>query len=406
MSVEFGFGTYRVVDQNLEHIQALRLAIESGVRIIDTSPNYMDGAAERAVATVLAQSDQVVDDIEIIGKFGYIQGSLLEQIKGDNPFNEVVKYSDSCYHCIDAEFMREQLRQSLQRLEQNVLACYLLHNPEYYLYDALNNGVSVDAARDTMLQRIYTVFVALEQEVQKGRIKSYGISSNSVAKASREPDFLPYEDLILLAHRAAEEAGSSRHHFSTMELPLNLLEQEGLRCASWAKRQGLRVIVNRVLNAQRKDQMFRLADYDEPREYEFYLNTVLELCDHKGLEPVYNIIEQLDRNRHQFTWIGEYDAFVFTQVIPHLYKNISELSDDDQMALIDGINLFLEQLKKMVAYECSQKTRLQLQELLGSCKTRLQQCAIDFLVKSKKVDVILVGMRKPTYVADITAINL
>ena len=405
MSVEFGFGTYRVVDQNLEHIQALQLAVDSGIRIIDTSSNYMDGASERMIAKVLGELDQSYT-IEIISKFGYIQGTLLEQIKVDNPFNEVVKYSESCYHCIDAEFMREQLRQSLQRLQRDTLECYLLHNPEYYMYDALNKGIAVEVARDTMLQRIYNVFVALEQEVEAGRIQSYGISSNSFAKASHEPDFLPYEDLMILARNAAEEAGNTQHHFSTVELPINLLEQEGLQCATWAKKEGLRVIANRVLNAQKEGVMLRLADYDAPHQYDYHLNTVLELCEHESLQPIYNIIEQLDSNRHQFMWIGEYDAFIYTQVIPHLHKSMSILEDEDQAVLIENITLFLDQLKKMVAYECSQKTRAQLNETIGLCDKRLQHCAIDFLIKSQKVDVILVGMRKPSYVADITAINL
>ncbi len=405
MSVEFGFGTYRVVDQNLEHIQALQLAVDSGIRIIDTSSNYMDGASERMIAKVLGELDQP-HTIEIISKFGYIQGTLLEQIKVDNPFNEVVKYSESCYHCIDAEFMREQLRQSLQRLQRDTLECYLLHNPEYYMYDALNKGIAVEVARDTMLQRIYNVFVALEQEVEAGRIQSYGISSNSFAKASHEPDFLPYEDLMILARNAAEEAGNTQHHFSTVELPINLLEQEGLQCATWAKKEGLRVIANRVLNAQKEGVMLRLADYDAPHQYDYHLNTVLELCEHESLQPIYNIIEQLDSNRHQFMWIGEYDAFIYTQVIPHLHKSMSILEDEDQAVLIENITLFLDQLKKMVAYECSQKTRAQLNETIGLCDKRLQHCAIDFLIKSQKVDVILVGMRKPSYVADITAINL
>ncbi len=403
--MEFGFGTYRVVDQNLEHIQALRLAIESGVRVIDTSSNYMDGASERAIARVLSSLDTAYP-VEIISKFGYIQGTLLEQIKANNPFDEVVKYSENCYHCIDAAFMRTQLSESLQRLGKDSLECYLLHNPEYYMYDALNNGTAVEVARDTMLQRIYTVFIALEQEVQQGRIKHYGISSNSFAKASNEPDFLPYEDLVVLARNAADEAGNSQHHFNTIELPINLLEHEGLKCAAWAKQEGLRVIANRVLNAQLDGRMFRLADYDEPSDYDFHLNTVLELCEHDSLQPIYNIIEQLDRNRHQFMWVGEYDAFLYTQVIPHIHKSMAALEPDDQTVLIERVTLFLEQLKKMVAYECSQKTRQHLQKRCGLSDKRLQECAIDFLRKSQKVDVVLVGMRKPSYVADITAINL
>ena len=46
-----GFGTYRVSDENPEHIEALKMAVASGVKLIDTSTNYMDGGAERAVPT-------------------------------------------------------------------------------------------------------------------------------------------------------------------------------------------------------------------------------------------------------------------------------------------------------------------------------------------------------------------
>jgi len=243
MSTEFGFGTYRIVDKNPEHLQSLKLAIESGVKIIDTSTNYMAGASERAIATVLSMLDGDYD-IEIISKFGYIQGDLLEDIKQNNSVTDLVKYSDDCYHCISAEFMQEQLSASLERLQRDSLECYLIHNPEYYMYNALNSNLDTEEMLDTMLQRIYDVFIALEKEVAKGRIKSYGISSNSFSKSKDEPDFLPYEDLVILAQNAAEEAGNEKHHFTTIQLPINLLEQEGLACATWAKKQGLRVIAN------------------------------------------------------------------------------------------------------------------------------------------------------------------
>ncbi len=406
MTTEIGFGTYRIVDENLEHLQALKLAIESGIKIIDTSANYMNGASEYAIAKVFTMLDASYD-VEIISKFGYIQGTLLQEVKKDESnIDGLVKYSENCYHCISPKFMQEQLTASLQRLSRDSIECYLIHNPEYYLYDALNNNMESEVMLDTMLQRIYETFIALEKEVQKGRIKSYGISSNSFSKAKNELDFLPYEDLLILARNAADEAGSDAHSFTTIELPINLLEQEGLACAAWAKENGLRVIANRPLNAQQDNLMFRLADYEEPHDYFHHLNAILELCENEALQPIYNIIEQLDSNRHRFGWIGEYDSFFYTQVIPHLQKSMSELGDDERDALIESLNLYFEQLKKMVAYECSKATRIQLKDQLGSCEDRLQKCAIGFLQKSDLVDVVLVGMRKPSYVADITDINL
>lgn len=151
--------------------------------------------------------------------------------------------------------------------------------------------------------------------------------------------------------------------------------------------------------------MFRLADYEEPNDYFHHLNAMLELCDNEVLKPIYNIVEQLDSNRHRFGWIGEYDSFFYTQVIPLLQKTVEALNEDDRDALIESLNLFFEQLKKMVAYECSKSTRTQLKVELGECEENLQQCAINFLQKTNLVDVILVGMRKPSYVTDITTIN-
>ncbi|HEY9203228.1 MAG TPA: aldo/keto reductase, partial [Sulfurimonas sp.] len=78
----FAFGTYRISDINPQHIQALKEAIESGITMIDTSSNYMDGGAERAIAVALREFDEdKKDEVEIVSKFGYIQGSNLKEYK-------------------------------------------------------------------------------------------------------------------------------------------------------------------------------------------------------------------------------------------------------------------------------------------------------------------------------------
>ena len=59
----------------------------------------------------------------------------------------------------------------------------------------------------------------------------------------------------------------------------------------------------------------------------------------------------------------------------------------------------------MVAYECSKSTRLQLKEELAGCNRPLQECALNFLRERESIDYILVGMRKPSYVADVMALS-
>jgi len=401
----FAFGTYRITYQNPQHIEALKEAIESGITMIDTSSNYMDGDAERAIALAFRDFDEDVKSrVEIVSKFGYIQGSNLARHKNE-PFEEVVEYNENCYHSISASFIQDQLSESLSRLELPKLDCYLLHNPEYYLLDAINKGIAEDERLDEMYRRIYDAFLTLESEVRAGRISSYGISSNSFSKAHNDNEFLPYEDLITLADNAAEEVGSECHSFTTIQLPINMLEIEGLKCANWAKENGLRVLANRPLNAQYDGMMFRLADYEESREYYHHFNELMEVCDNDMLRPLYNLLEQLDINKHKFGWIGDYDSFLYAQMLPHIRKSLEGIDEQNMETMLNFIDLFLQEYRKMVEYECSKNTRVQLKEFLTLCDTSIQECAIKFLMQNGDIDYILVGMRKPSYVHEIISLK-
>ncbi len=405
----FAFGTYRISDLNPQHIEALKEAIDSGITMIDTSSNYMDGGAERAIALAFREfDDDKKEQVEIVSKFGYIQGSTLLDYKENSSSkeyaDEVVEFSEDCYHSISKSFLSMQLSDSLKRLEMKKLDCYLIHNPEYYLLDAINRGVDKDERLDEMYKRIENAFIGLEEEVKNGRIGSYGISSNSFSVEHDSEEFLPYEDLITLAENAALVAGNDRHSFTTIELPINLLEQEGLKCASWAKENGLRVLANRPLNAKYENMMFRLADYDESREYYHHLNELMEVCDNDMLRPLYNLLEQLDASKHKFGWLGDYDTFLYTQIIPHMKKTLEVVDEKNRDTMLNFIDLYLQEYRRMVAYECSKSTRVQLKEFFKDCSATMQECAIDFLIQRENVDYILVGMRKPTYVHQILSL--
>lgn len=405
----FAFGTYRVNDLNPQHIQALRDAIVAGIEMIDTSSNYMDGAAERAIALAFEGLEDKIIDVEIVSKFGYIQGRTLQRYKNDISFSssikDVVLYSDECYHSIAPAFLKDQLTHSLQRLKREQLDCYLLHNPEYYLVDAIRRGVDKDERLDEMYRRIELSFVALEKEVKKGRIISYGISSNSFSLSRADEEFLPYEDLLTLAQNASYEVGNEKHSFTTIELPINILEREGLKCASWAKANGLRVLANRPLNVQYNGAMYRLAEYDDTKEYYNYLNELMEICEDMKLESLYNLLEQLDSNRHRFAWIGSYDMYYYSQILPYIKKILQEAKEDAIEELLEIIELFLQEYRKSVAYECSQKTKQKLENSFYKCSSTLQECALDFLLKEQNIDYVLVGMRKPSYVQQILALK-
>ncbi|ADN08343.1 aldo/keto reductase [Sulfurimonas autotrophica] len=401
----FAFGTYRITDENPLHIEALKEAVDAGIDLIDTSTNYTDGGAERAIGKVLRNfPDAIRDKIKIVSKYGYIQGSNMLAHK-EETFEDVVEFNQSCYHSIANSFMKKQLDASLERLQMSKIDCYLIHNPEYFILDALNKGKKRDEILDSMYQRLYEAFIGLEEEVKEGRINSYGISSNSFAKAKNDPKFLPYEDLLTLAQNAAQEAGNKKHSFSTVQLPVNIVEKEGLKCAAWAKKQGLRVLANRPLNAQKENLMYRLAEYSESKEYYYYLNELLQACDNDLLKSLYNLIEQMDTNKHKFGWVGEYDTFLHSQIIPHIKQALQNIQPDTLDELLRFVDLFLQEYRIMVAYECSKRVRAELKEEFKGCHKKVQECALEFLCKQDAIDYILVGMRKPSYVQEIMAMR-
>ncbi|MEM9589388.1 MAG: aldo/keto reductase, partial [Planctomycetota bacterium] len=68
-----GFGAWALggqfgpqVDSDSE--AALHLAIESGVRLIDTAPGYGDGRSERVIAKVLSELGQQANDVVVATK--------------------------------------------------------------------------------------------------------------------------------------------------------------------------------------------------------------------------------------------------------------------------------------------------------------------------------------------------
>lgn len=73
-----GFGCYRIADGVDTHRKALRLALEGGINLIDTSANYADGESETLVGKVLANAIESGalsrQAVIVVTKGGYLQG--------------------------------------------------------------------------------------------------------------------------------------------------------------------------------------------------------------------------------------------------------------------------------------------------------------------------------------------
>jgi len=372
----FAFGTQKISQHNLLHIQALKEAITSGVELIDTSLEYLDGSALRAINIAFRElDDNYKDRVKIVSKFSFKED-------GD---------------------IAKNLEATLKELEVDKIDCFMLHNLEYYLLDAIDKEIPKDDRLDGMNKIVYKVFLELEEEVKNGKFNSYGISSENFSLNHALEQFLPYEDLLDLASMAAKDAGNNKHSFSTIEFPLNIVERDGLRCASWAKENGLRVLTSRPLNAIYKAKIHRLAEYGESDEYYHNLNEILEVCDNDTLKPLYNLFDELDSSKHKFGSVEDYDRFLYTQAIKLIKEKLALLQEYDQDTMITLVDNFLRTYREMVLYECSKKTKNQLSEYFQDCDLSMQECSLLFLKEQKDVDYILVGMRKPSYVAEVLA---
>ncbi|KEO81966.1 aldo/keto reductase [Tumebacillus flagellatus] len=273
-----GFGCYRVDVSVPEHREALRQALLGGVNLIDTSANYSDGRSEELVGQVLAEMTAAGEmsrgQVVVISKAGYLQGHnyrLSQQRKREGmPFLDLVLYGEGLEHCIHPEFLEDQLTASLERLQMSSLDVYLLHNPEYYLGWAQKASLPLDEARQEYERRILLAFKHLEKEVERGRIRWYGISSNTFPAPAGEYQFTSLERVWELAESIAPD-----HHFRVIQMPMNLLERGGVleknqsgkqSALEFALEKGLGVLINRPLNAFAGNSLVRLADVAKPDE--------------------------------------------------------------------------------------------------------------------------------------------
>jgi len=224
-----GFGCYRIDDGIPQHQKALEKALQSGINVIDTSSNYSDGGSEILVGKVLnkliAENKINRENIIIVSKGGYLQGSNLklgvEREQSGKGFKDVVKCTRDLWHCISPDFLENQITLSLKRLQLEKIDVYLLHNPEYFL----TYSIISDPERRVReyYRRIKDAFIYLEEEVKRGRISYYGISSNTFAEKETKQNFTSLGKVISVANEISEQ-----NHFAVVQFLMNLIENGGI----------------------------------------------------------------------------------------------------------------------------------------------------------------------------------
>ena len=443
-----GFGGYRISSGVGHHEKALSAALRSGINLIDTSANYADGGSETLVGQVLenlAAAGQVQrEQIIVISKVGYLQGQNFnlsqERKEQGRPFPDLVAYGEGLEHCIHPEFIEDQLTRSLTRLNLETLDGYLLHNPEYYLGWAQKNGLSLESARKEYYRRIRAAFEHLEAEVAKGRIRFYGISSNTFPGAVDDPEFTCLETVWETAGAIAAD-----HHFGLVQMPFNLLEPGAVLEANqpggnsplaFAAQKGLGVLINRPLNAFGSGRLLRLVDLSQNERME--TNDIIarirqlqksETRFWRKILPRLDIPQALkvrikqqndvgDNLKHYWKNFGSYENFrqaqkgmfwprvqgVLDFLVPYGKEDedLAQWLADHPVCLEEALNAVGSVYVEAAAQELNRiRYAVNGADPQWEKPGTLSQKAIRALRSTTGVSVVLVGMRREAYVNDV-----
>jgi aryl-alcohol dehydrogenase-like predicted oxidoreductase len=409
---QLGFGAYRISIRSKEHREALTAALEAGCPLIDTSSNYTDGESEALIGEVLEKTGKKP---LLISKVGYIQGNNLEVIKELNAdgkaTEDLVVINEHLKHSIHPDFIRNQLERTLKRLGVSQLDAYLLHNPEYYLK-------TKDSNKEDYYRRIQDAFNCLEEMVAAGKIKSYGVSSNTLVDPKDDHESTDLDRLY-----QAAKAVNDNHHFKYIQFPLNLIElgalerqYNGLTLLEKATELGLKTMINRPFNAFSSQGFIRLANYEIPSDLTdemagIHLQDKLRPLQAKWDEQK----EPGDEDLYEVSFMQQFRDIWYKQKTPDGVEQLfyqyffpfiaqvwgGDLSVEESQPFYDLFDLAIAYSRRNMNELANQfKKQAQKSGLLPNEDTNLTDLAID-KYKSMGVDYILIGMKRPHYVNNL-----
>jgi aryl-alcohol dehydrogenase-like predicted oxidoreductase len=441
---EVGFGAYRIHSNIPEHKDALKMALLKGINLIDTSANYTDGESETVIGNVL---DELIlekklgrEEVVLVSKAGYLQGQNFEKSqqrkKQGIPYPDLVDYADGLEHCIHPTFLEDQLQRSLRRLNVVYLDVLLLHNPEYFLSYAEKHNKPKAETHQEYYRRIKQAFEYLEEQVDRGRIKYYGISSNTFPSPASE-----YTHTSLL--KVLEIASSIRkdHHCRVIQCPLNLAEtsavalqnNDDLSVTALCKEAGVGLLINRPLNGIVNGKLVRFADYfvDEDVSTIEIDDHIQELVHFEGtfesieldtiiadpqletqFRGLFNIGQTLSQYWTSFRDIEHWKDVMTYSLLPQMETAMEFVADkplsqdqetwfNDYVFQVNRLFKLMSNYFKSYAASRSDSIKHAIYESFPEWKEpTLSQIAINAIRSVPGVSCVLLGMRKEEYVTD------
>ena len=407
-----GFGCYRVKAGVAEHYAALMHALTLGCTLIDTASNYCDGLSEELVGEVLSNAPHF--PAFVVTKVGYVTHSAEELLRTAGVTSEqLYPISGDSKYSMSPDILKIQLTVSLRRLRRARLDALLLHNPEHYF-----DCEGIEKTLQGYYDRVRGAFEFFEQCVAEGKLRYYGVSSNTLA-FSKAHESKTNLDCLLDAARAV----SSSHHFRLIEFPFNFAETKALdkqangrSLIDDIRANGLVSIANRPLNSLRGNQTLRFATYeDERRELDpIEAGAAYERCVElirDQLASAHLPYDVMDFAVMQFlrdNWHGVEHPDTVDQIFGrHFYPFVDRLWDgsvpDEVRSACAALHRYAKLYARQQLSEMGQYVRAELIQagVIADDDTRpLAAIACDFPLQSG-IDHVVVGMRAVRYVESL-----
>ncbi|WP_372679927.1 hypothetical protein, partial [Desulfosarcina sp.] len=304
-------------------------------------------------------------------------------------------------------------------------------------------GMNREVAEKEYYRRIEQAFRFLEGAVQQGRIRFYGISSNTFPASTDDPEFTLLQRVWEIAQSIGRE-----HHFRVIQLPFNLFEPgaavqknqaDQKTVLDLAREIRLGVLVNRPLNAFTDKRMVRLASVEvrSRMDYAEIIQSIKDLAQSEtrlwrrilpDMETVpgglrVRIKQQgcfADTLKHHWRTFGSYERWreakdgIFLPRIQGVMDFLTPHADNhpDLAAWIPSHEKILDRAFRAVAsVYADQAVALEkkILDMIGRADPAwahpgtLSQKAIRAIASTAGVSTVLVGMRKESYVSDVLA---
>ncbi len=196
--------------------EVLHAALRAGVSVIDTAPNYYDGAAEGHVGRAISRVPSV-SKIYVLTKAGQLNNREMHERA-----ERRIAPADQ-HWCFDRRFIKMSVLRSMRRLGRDQLDCVLLHNPE----DAIGCG---ENAYDVLSEAVGV----LERMCRDSMLRGWGIASWS--GFFRPPGAAGSIQLMEFFQRLTRDYGTS--HFVAIAFPMGLWNLDDFNAKCQLRRDG------------------------------------------------------------------------------------------------------------------------------------------------------------------------